>query len=380
MKSIGYGRFCRQLLQRTGGKRSPLRATVEVASDCPLNCVHCYNRAPMRERAARSPVLDFREHCRLLDELGRAGVLWLLYTGGEPFAREDFLDIYGVAREKGMIVSLFTNAVCLDEKTVERLTRARPFLVEVTLYGKTRETYERITRVPGSHARCLRGIRLLAESGLNLRLKTMALTLNRHELPEMKRYAEEELGLPFRFDAMLNCRIDCSAEPLAYRLEPDQVVALDRGDPERMACWRELADRQLRGDRPGASPDQLYRCGGGVHSFAVDPWGGMSLCALSRRRVYDWRSGSFGQGWQFLSEVRGQPATRPGRCTACQIRAICGICPAVAELETGDPEAHIEFMCRVGHARMKAFGLPVAPHGDCEYCQSGASEHARSGK
>ena len=33
-----------------------------------------------------------------------------------------------------------------------------PFAIEITLYGRTRETYERLTGVPGSFDRCMRGI------------------------------------------------------------------------------------------------------------------------------------------------------------------------------------------------------------------------------
>jgi hypothetical protein len=49
----------------------------------------------MADAAARSEELSLEEHRRLLDELAEAGCLWILYTGGEIFARADFLEIYG---------------------------------------------------------------------------------------------------------------------------------------------------------------------------------------------------------------------------------------------------------------------------------------------
>ena len=48
----------------------------------------------------------------------------------------------------------------------------------------------------------------------------------------MKRYVEEDLGLEFRFDAMISPRLDGSQDPLALRLPPEEVVALDVQDPE----------------------------------------------------------------------------------------------------------------------------------------------------
>ena len=50
---------------------------------------------------------------------------------------------------------------------------------------------------------------------------------------------------------------------------------------------------------------------------------------------------------------------------------MCGMCPANGELENGDPEAPVDFLCRVAHLRAYTFGLPVVPHGDCEYCEDG---------
>ena len=50
---------------------------------------------------------------------------------------------------------------------------------------------------------------------------------------------------------------------------------------------------------------------------------------------------------------------------------MCGMCPANGELENGDPEAPVDFLCRVAHLRAHAFGLAVAPHGECEYREGG---------
>jgi hypothetical protein len=50
---------------------------------------------------------------------------------------------------------------------------------------------------------------------------------------------------------------------------------------------------------------------------------------------------------------------------------MCGMCPANGELENGDPESPVDFLCQVTHLRAHAFGLAVPPHGDCEYCKGG---------
>lgn len=371
----GYADFSAEFHAKLHATRTPSDVTIEVTHRCPLTCAHCYNNLPMGDAAARRGELSLDEHRRLLDELAEAGCLWILYTGGEIFARHDFLDIYTAAKRKGFLVTLFTNGTLVTPRIADYLAEWRPFAIEITLYGATRETYEALTGIPGSFNRCLRGIRLLKERGLPLALKTVAVSINKHEIGAMKALARE-LGVHFKFDAMMTPRIDCSQSPLEVRLQPWEIVKMDLEDPARVAEWRKLAERFARDVKPHPRGQDVYQCGGGIDGFAIDPEGKMSICVISQRDKYDWRGGSVAEGWNhFLRTVRAKPATQVTKCTACEIRDMCGMCPANAELESGDPEAPVDFLCHVAHLRARTMGIPVPPHGDCEYCEGG-SEHA----
>src|SRR5579864_4921077 len=186
MNELSYGAFSAALHERQGGQRAPLQVSIEVTRRCPLECLHCYNNLPMGDLDARRRELSKEEHFRLLDELVEMGCFWLLYTGGEIFARKDFLEIYTYAKKKGFIITLFTNGTLITEKVADYLTNWPPFAIEITLYGNTRETYEKLTGIPGSYERCIRGINLLVERRLPLKLKTVPTTINRHEVFAMK--------------------------------------------------------------------------------------------------------------------------------------------------------------------------------------------------
>ncbi len=370
MQPQGYADFSANLSRGSG--RTPLNGTIELTLRCPLTCAHCYNNLPMADRQARLAELSYEEHCHLLDEITEAGCFWLLYTGGEIFARKDFLDIYTYAKQKGLLITLFTNGTLITPKIADYLTDWRPFSIEITLYGRTRETYEELTRMPGSFDRCMRGIRLLMERNLPLKLKTVAVSINKHEVWDMGRFVEEDLGLEFKFDAMINPRIDCSQSPLATRLKPEEVVALDLEDPKRTADWTKHTQASIDNTHLWADSDEVYSCGGGIQSFAIDPYGKLSICVLSHFDRYDLRKGSFQDGWEgFLSEVRHKKRKRLTKCVACGLKEMCGMCPANGELENEDPEAPVDFLCHVAHLRAHAVGLKVPPHGDCEYCQGG---------
>jgi radical SAM protein with 4Fe4S-binding SPASM domain len=372
MEILHYSDFSQKLHRQVVTQRVPMAGTIEVTRRCPSNCVQCYNRLPMGDRESRLNELTYSDHCRIIDEITEAGCLWLLYTGGEIFIRKDFLDIYTYAKKRGLLITLFTNGILLTTEIADYLGEWRPFSIEITIYGRTKETYERVTGIQGSYERCLRGIRLLMERRLPLKLKTMVITINKHEIWDMKKFIEEELGLEFRFDAMINPRIDCSQNPLKVRLSPQEVVELDLQDPKRIAEWGKFCEKF---NGPVHAPeylDELYSCGGGISSFAIDPYGMLKVCTLSYDDAYDLRKGSFRDGWEdFLLSVRKKKITRQTKCVSCEIKSMCGMCPANAQLENRDPEEPVDFMCQVAHLRAKALGIQVKPHGECKYCKGG---------
>ncbi|HXZ20528.1 MAG TPA: radical SAM protein [Candidatus Acidoferrales bacterium] len=373
MNDATYSAFSRAIHERHFGRRAPVEVSIEVTRRCPLECLHCYNNLPMGDSAARGQEMTLEEHCRLLDELVEAGTLWILYTGGEIFGRKDFLEIYTEAKKRGFLVTLFTNGTLITPRIADHLVEWRPFGIEITLYGATRETYEALTRVPGSYDRCMRGIRLLAERNLPLKLKTVPTTINVHEVYEMKRMAEEEFHVEFKFDPLVNPRIDCSRSPLAVRLSPEDAVALDFREVTRAEEYGKLLDREL-GASIVPTPDDNHRyfCGGGMNGCAIDPTGNMSICVISHQQDYSIRSKGFREGWEGrLLEIRNQPRTRPTICDRCQIKSICGMCPANGELENGDPESPVDFLCQVAHLRAYALGYDVPEHGDCRCCNGG---------
>lgn len=350
-----------------------MSATIEVTRRCPMKCVHCYNDLPMDDGETRQRELSYEEHCRILDQITDAGCLWLLYTGGEILARTDFLDIYRYAKRKGLLITLFTNGTLITPQIAGHLAQWPPFSIEITIYGRTAQTHDQITRVPGSFDRCMQAVRLLMERHLPLTLKTIAITVNKHELWEMKHFVENDLGLTFRFDAMINCRIDCSKAPLAVRLSPQEVVELDLLDSRRLAEWKRFSGQFTGPVHPPGKSDEMFHCGGGVHSFAIDPYGQMSLCGFSQTDTYNLRTGTFAEGWTgSVARVRAKKATRQTKCVTCEIKATCGMCPVMAELENGDAETPVDFLCQVAHLRAYAFGLDIPPHGECEYCKQGA--------
>lgn len=350
---LSYGHFSKFIHEDAARKRIPISGGLELTFRCNLKCKHCYAISGVRSNADEH---SFQEVCKILDMIADEGCLWLLITGGEPLIRRDFLDIYVYAKKKGFIITLFTNGTLINEEIIRCFKRWRPFNIEVTLYGATQKTYEEVSGVPGSYDKCLAGIDLLLGAKLPLRLKSIIMSLNKHEIQELRQFSSFR-GIPFLFDPILNLGLDGSKYPQNYRLTPEEIVELDMSDEERFQSWKEyLSDF---GGQPLS--DNLYLCGAGETSFFINPYGELQMCVLSRSPSYDLRSGSFREGWyDFIGEIRKKKVRKDFRCKKCDLLSLCGQCPGWSYLEHGNWDTPVDYLCSIAHLRATAIRRSIS--------------------
>jgi radical SAM protein with 4Fe4S-binding SPASM domain len=323
--------------------------TIEMTPYCNLKCRHCY----VTQSKMEGHLLSSAELHRIIDEIAAEGCLWLLLTGGEPMLREDFLDIYTHSKKKGILTTVFTNGTLITPEIARYLHDLPPEKLEISIYGATQATYESVTGVPGSYERMMRGIDLLVEHDVDFELKTMLITLNKHEYWDMKKIAKD-LGVKFRMDPILNPALDGSRQPCEFRLTPEEIIEIDTDDPERHADFEQWV---AHFDGPPKVHDTIYTCGSGMGKFHIDGFGKLQMCTIAREPGYDLRQGSFREGWQeFLPEIRSRKITRPSLCRTCEYRNTCHICPGWAQLELGTLEEQpIEYLCEIARLRATRF-------------------------
>lgn len=350
--------------RKAAGRRAPLDFFLEITARCNNDCTHCYINLPAGDRDARRAELSLAELADIADQAVAMGAFWCLVTGGEPLLRSDFADIYLMLRRKGLVVSLFTNACLVTPEHVALFLKHPPRDVEVTVYGATEETYERVTRRPGSYAAFRRGLGLLLDAGIKVRLKAVALRSNVHELPEIAAFCREHTSGAFRFDPLLHLRYDSdpqrNEEIRRERLSPAEVVAIEQADDERARALAKGCDALIFPEHDGHVCDHLFHCGTGNTSFTVSYDGIFRLCAdlWHPEATFDLRQGRLADAWENLvPRVRDMRSADPGfleRCRRCPIINLCLWCPAHAHLETGEMDGFSDYFCAVAHARAEA--------------------------
>jgi len=350
------------LFRKVRDRRVPLLFDLEVTARCHNRCLHCYVNLPAGDARARAQELTLAEIGRIAEEAVSLGALWCLVTGGEPLLREDFPDIYLSLKKKGLLVSVFTSATLISASHVSLFREFPPRDLEVTVYGATRETYERVTRIPGSFDAFRRGLDLLLEAGVPVRLKAVALRANAHEMAEIARFCRERTRDYFRFDPFLHLRSDRNPdrnrEILAQRLSAEEILRLEQQDPERSgALARSCGKLILSGEPHRAQCRRLFHCGAGVKGFSVGWDGSFRLCASLTHPgcVVDLKSKSLREAWEaFAPRVLAMTSDRAEyleRCGQCRLVNLCQWCPANAWLETGELDLPVDAFCRTARAR-----------------------------
>jgi radical SAM protein with 4Fe4S-binding SPASM domain len=347
------------------GKRVPFSFDLEITARCNNDCRQCYINLPAGDRTAQARELSVAEIDAIAGQAVELGALWCLITGGEPLLRPDFHEIYRLLKKKGLLISLFTNACLVTDEHVRLLQAYPPRDVEVTVYGVTAQTYERVTRKPGSYAAFRRGLERLMAGGIKVRLKAMALRSNLDELPAIAEFCREHTKDTYRFDALLHQRLDRdlrrNAEILAERLTAAQIVEVEQADPERSLQLQEHCRELVVTSEDLGASDLIFKCGAGNHSFSVSWDGYFRLCAslVEPGSIYDLRQGELREAWHsFVPEVRARRSTRPeflSGCGSCELVNLCQWCPAVAELEVGELDGRAEAFCEAARARAAAF-------------------------
>ena len=349
-----YRDFSLGLHERAAEQSGVVKAQVELTYGCNLHCVHCYTDCYNQRDLIKERELPFDEVVRILDELHEQGVLWVCFTGGEIFMRADFFDIYRYAKQKGFLITLFTNATLITEEIADFLGEHRPFQISTSCHGATPETFEKVTQVKGSFERFKKGIRLLQERNLPIEVKTKAMTVNKHELDEIRAFIEG-LGLKFRISTAIYPRLDGDVTSVEYRISPDEVLAVS----EHFAgqCEHEECEGQTEVWEPASPPDaSLYRCGCGTTAVHINAWGGLSACTWVEPRA-DLRERSVARGIaEVFPEIRAATYQTDSPCGRCEIHSLCNKMPANAAAESGDREQPVDHFCTLAHGRAARMG------------------------
>jgi pyrroloquinoline quinone biosynthesis protein E len=174
---------------------NPLALIAELTHRCPLHCVYCSN--PL-ELTARSTELPTETWSSVFQQAAALGVLQADFTGGEPLARPDILDLIRSARAAGLYVNLITSGLPLDVERLAQLVEAGLDHIQLSFQGADADTAEEISGTK-SHAQKLRVLEWLKKVRAAVTLNFVIHRRNIDQIDEMLKIAESSSATRIEF-------------------------------------------------------------------------------------------------------------------------------------------------------------------------------------
>src|SRR6267143_1079388 len=174
---------------------NPLALIAELTHRCPLHCVYCSNPVELQ---SRSNELSTETWSRVFQEAAKLGVLQADFTGGEPLARTDIIDLVRAGRSTGLYVNLITSGLPLDETKLAALVAAGLDHIQLSFQGAREELANEISGAK-SHAQKLRVLEWVKQHRVALTLNFVIHRRNINQLEDMVALAESSSATRIEF-------------------------------------------------------------------------------------------------------------------------------------------------------------------------------------
>ena len=184
----------KEFLYSRNEEYAPYSVMWELTNRCNLHCRFCYINCDGVVYRKFIPL----EECRtIIDDLVDCGMLFCTLTGGECLLHPDFCEIYSYLKQKGVLVTLFTNATLLKEKHFELFSHLPPYKIEVSIYGISEKGFSNVTEIQGEQwLQVLNNVKRLKNMEIQVICKTPLNTLTEAETPLIREWCQNN-GLPF---------------------------------------------------------------------------------------------------------------------------------------------------------------------------------------
>ena len=343
------------LYRKAAAAGVPLSGTFELTPVCNMDCKMCYVRLSKQEQESIAPLPDAEKWFSLAQEAKEAGMLYLLLTGGEPFLHPQFRQILESLHRMGLLITINSNGTMIDAETITWLKNCPPVRINISLYGASNDTYDRLCGNPKGFTQVTEAIRLLKEAGISVKLNCSLTPHNAEDLPKMAEFAKENnlvlqvatyMFPPVRKDGKMVGKNDrFSPEDAAYYMAYADYLTLG----EQRFLAQDVKEPELEQPLEQCTPDGI-RCRAGKCSFWVTWQGSLLPCGMfpmeDSPNVF---KVPFEKAWE---QVKKDTALirLPAQCTNCSAKASCRACGAMVITESGCFGEVPRYRCDMMHA------------------------------
>ena len=315
-------------------------ALIELTYKCNLKCKHCYAEAGSKEEMSTQQVKS------VINQLYEMNVMYITFTGGEVFTRNDFIEIFDYAIEKGFVVEIFSNGVNISSDLIKYISKKYIKCFHCSIYSHIPDVHDSITGVKGSFEKTIDTLKKFKSLGTKINIKTVIMNDNKNDLEGLIDLSEK-LNASLQVGLNVTPKNSGDLSPTQLRMnsirEYENVLRILNKSQNNHA---ELSKRPERYD-----DDNL--CGAGLCSISINPYGEVFPCNGMTVKIGDVSESTIKDIWdksKDLKEIRSKTFGCVDGCEECDVKSYCHFCMGQSFLENNGELRKYDEACMLANA------------------------------
>ncbi len=356
-----------QLAMGAKEKKEFIAGSFELTSRCNLRCKMCYVSHSAYDKHAKDKELTTAQWIRLAEEARDTGLLFLTLTGGEVFLREDFKTLYEKFMNLGFLINIYTNGTLITPDIVNWLAAMPPSIVSVTLYGASRETYQKVTGLAGGYDKTISAIDNLLAKGIPTEIKTTVIQGNKKDFDQLYDFVQQRNKALGVVNYVSPSR-EGSSDPCGNRLSPDELlqyeIHMTKRDQEAAKKTGRKSISKIEDAVSEVNPIKnnfenhmkgsnfAFECMSGSCAGWVTWDGRLIPCGILDKPESNPLEIGFRRAWEDIKQkCLLIPVCKV--CRECQYKSLCEKCPARLYRETGHYDQPAPYLCELAQKRIE---------------------------
>ncbi|MCX7642064.1 MAG: radical SAM protein [Elusimicrobiales bacterium] len=290
----------------------PLFVTIELTKRCCNNCVFCYI-----DNKFSYDMLNIRNIEKILYELKKLGTIFITFTGGEIFLREDIEEIFKLCYKIKFNVRIFSSLGIECENKLKVAYKYGVRDIEVSLHGR-KQVHNKTTDRDCFDV-TLKNIFIAKNIGFRIIIKTPITNLNFNDLWWIKEFAKKN-DFIVRFDPIIT--------PSNNGVKKNEEFQIDCKKFGKIIKEKIV---QIEVNENFKNID-FFPCGAGRNLCAISSNGEVFPCLTFPYPLGNLKRSSFSDIWnsKLLENLRKNLLFKPDKCKFCNMINICGWCPGIS--------------------------------------------------
>ena len=307
---------------------------IDITSKCNADCVFCYQgqHNDAENELSRDQIF------KIFDELKEMGTMHIGFAGGEPFARNDCIEILKESKKRGFRTTLVTNAHLISDDDIKWLSKIMIDHVQVSFHSVDLENYLWHFGINNKDFfyKALSNVRKMIESNIDIGI---AVTVTNKNIDEAKRIVDffTKLGINSK-KIQFNLLLKGKKEIIDFYPSEEQILNN-----------KDIVNSSEKGERG-------LLCSAGRISCAINSKGEVFPCTFFNTPIGNINYQSLHEIWNeshYLGILRSITEKHFEKCVNCMVNQKCHVCLVDNLNQTGNVFTPSDLYCKIRHKKYK---------------------------